>query len=224
MTTYYSDSAHFIVSVDCVIFGLNHGRLSILLARRRFEPEMGRWSLMGGFVRADESVDDAAKRVLYELTGLENVYMHQVGTFGAVDRDPGARVISVAYCALINFDDHDRLRVADHGAQWIELDSIPTLGFDHGDMVESALRFIRRRLSNSPIAFSLLPKYFTLTQLQQLHEAVLGEEIDKRNFRKRVADDPCIVKTDLIDKESSRRGAALYMYKNKSSLAQNNLQ
>ncbi|MDE5635736.1 MAG: NUDIX domain-containing protein, partial [Muribaculaceae bacterium] len=118
MTTYYSDSDRFIVSVDCVIFGLNHSRLSLLLARRRFEPEMGRWSLMGGFVRAGESVDNAAKRVLLELTGLDDVYMQQVGTFGDVNRDPGARVISVAYCALINFDEHDRLRVASHDAQW----------------------------------------------------------------------------------------------------------
>lgn len=212
MTAYYSDSDKFIVSVDCVIFGLNRGRLSILLARRRFEPEMGRWSLMGGFVRADESVDDAAKRVLRELTGLGNVYMHQVGTFGAVNRDPGARVISVAYCALINFDDHDRLLVASHDAQWVEMTDVPKLGFDHSEMVSSALGFIKRRLANSPIVFSLLPKYFTLTQLQQLYETVLGEEIDKRNFRKRVADNPCIVKTGLIDKTTSRRGAAMYTY------------
>lgn len=212
MTTYYSDSDRFIVSVDCVIFGLNQGRLSILLARRRFEPEMGRWSLMGGFVRATESVDDAAKRVLRELTGLDNVYMHQVGTFGAVDRDPGARVISIAYCALINFDEHDRVAVASHDAQWVEMNEIPPLGFDHGEMVESALRFIKRRFNSSPVAFSLLPKLFTLTQMQQLYEAVMGEDIDKRNFRKRVAENRCVVKTDLIDKTTSRRGAALYTY------------
>lgn len=212
MTAYYSDSDRFIVSVDCVIFGLNHSRLSLLLARRRFEPEMGRWSLMGGFVRADESVDAAAKRVLKELTGLGDVYMQQVGTFGAVNRDPGARVISVAYCALINFDEHDRLRVASHDAQWIELDNLPELGFDHAEMIVKALAFIKQRLAIEPIAFSLMPKYFTLTQLQQLYEAVLGDNIDKRNFRKRVAENPCIEKTDLIDKTTSRRGAALYRY------------
>jgi len=212
MTTYYSDSDRFIVSVDCVIFGLNHSRLNILLARRRFEPEIGRWSLMGGFVRADESVDDAAKRVLEELTGLDDVYMRQVGTFGAVDRDPGARVISIAYCALINFDEHDRVCVASHNAQWIDLNEIPELGFDHADMVATALSFIKQRLSIEPIAFSLLPKYFTLTQLQQLYETVMGEILDKRNFRKRVAENPCIEKTDLIDKTMSRRGAVLYRY------------
>ncbi len=212
MTAYYSDSDRFIVSVDCVIFGLNHSRLSLLLARRRFEPEMGRWSLMGGFVRADESVDDAAKRVLLELTGLSDVYMRQVGTFGAVNRDPGARVISVAYCALINFDEHDRQRVERHDAQWIELDHLPELGFDHSDMVSKALTFIKQRFAIEPIAFSLMPKCFTLTQLQQLYEAVTGENLDKRNFRKRVSENPCIEKTDLIDKTTSRRGAAMYRY------------
>ncbi len=212
MTTYYSDSDRFIVSVDCVIFGLNHSRLSLLLARRRFEPEMGRWSLMGGFVRAGESVDNAAKRVLLELTGLDDVYMQQVGTFGDVNRDPGARVISVAYCALINFDEHDRLRVASHDAQWVELDNLPELGFDHSEMVAKALSFIKQSLATEPIAFSLMPRFFTLTQLQQLYEAVAGESIDKRNFRKRVAENPCVEKTEMIDKTTSRRGAALYRY------------
>lgn len=212
MTTYYSDSDRFIVSVDCVIFGLNHSRLSLLLARRRFEPEMGRWSLMGGFVRAGESVDNAAKRVLLELTGLDDVYMQQVGTFGDVNRDPGARVISVAYCALINFDEHDRLRVASHDAQWVGLDNLPELGFDHSEMVAKALSFIKQSLATEPIAFSLMPRFFTLTQLQQLYEAVAGESIDKRNFRKRVAENPCVEKTEMIDKTTSRRGAALYRY------------
>ena len=212
MTTYYNDCDQFIVSVDCVIFGLNRSRLSLLLTRRGFEPEMGRWSLMGGFVRAGESVDDAAKRVLRELTGLDDVYMQQVGTFGRVDRDPGARVISVAYCALINFDEHDRVRVSTHNAKWVELDRRPQLLFDHDEMIDDALSYIKQRFTVEPIAFSLMPRYFTLTQLQQLYETVLGEQLDKRNFRKRVAENPCIEKTELIDKTLSKRGAALYRY------------
>lgn len=212
MTAYYNDCDRFIVSVDCVIFGLNNGRLSLLLTRRSFEPEKGRWSLMGGFVHDNESVDDAAKRVLVQLTGLDNVYMQQVGTFGAVDRDPGARVISVAYCALIKFDSHDCQSVNRHNASWIELDNLPTLGFDHSSMVTMAMSQIKRQFSTEPIAFSLLPRYFTLTQLQQLYEVVMGEAIDKRNFRKRIAENCCIVKSQYIDKTSSRRGAALYYY------------
>lgn len=212
MAAFYNDCDRFIVSVDCVIFGLNNGRLSLLLTRRAFEPEKGRWSLMGGFVKERESVDDAARRVLFDLTGLENVYMQQVGTFGEVDRDPGARVISVAYCALIKFNDHDRLRVSSHNASWIDFSEIPALGFDHEVMVGKALRMIKQSMSVEPIAFSLLPTYFTLTQLQQLYEIVTGESIDKRNFRKRVAENRCIEKTSFIDKTSSRRGAALYRY------------
>lgn len=212
MTTFYNDCDRFIVSVDCVIFGLSNGRLNLLLTRRAFEPEKGRWSLMGGFVKNNESVDAAARRVLYNLTGLDNVYMQQVGTFGQVDRDPGARVISVAYCALVNFNDHDRVRVTSHNAMWVEINQIPKLGFDHEEMVDSALKMIKQRMAVEPIAFSLLPTYFTLTQLQQLYEIVTGENIDKRNFRKRIAENDCIEKTDFIDKQSSRRGAAMYRY------------
>lgn len=212
MTDYYKNSTRFFVSVDCVIFGLNQGHLNILLIKRSFEPEMGRWSLMGGFVNPDESVDNAAKRVLTELTGLDNVYMEQVGTFGAVDRDPGERVISVAYYALINFDEHDRLRVMEHNARWIDINEIPDLGFDHAQMIDKARELMRHKLSHEPIVFNLLPKLFTLTQLQSLYEIVLGEPIDKRNFRKRIAETGCIEKTDRIDKTTSRRGAQLYQF------------
>lgn len=208
----YMHCERIAVSVDCVIFGLHDDRLSLLLVKRRFEPEMGRWSLMGGFVRANESLDDAAKRVLIELTGLDDVYLQQVGTFGSVDRDPGGRVISVAYCALINFDNHDTSLVESHDARWFTLDTIPSLGFDHELMVESALVDLKKRMAVEPIAFNLLPSLFTLTKLQRLYETVTGEEIDKRNFRKRIAENPTIEKTSLIDKTGSRRGAALYRF------------
>lgn len=212
MTAFYSDIDRFPVSVDCIIFGLNGGTLSLLLTKRRMEPEKGRWSLMGGFVGRDESIDHAAARVLKELTGLSDVYMRQVGAFGAPDRDPGARVVSIAYCALINYDEHDHRLVSSHDACWMPLDTIPPLGFDHKEMVEASLAFIRSRLSTEPLIFNLLPTHFTLTALQQLNETVLGHPLDKRNFRKRIADNPSVVKTTMIDKTSSRRGAALYTY------------
>lgn len=212
MTDYYKLNTQFFVSVDCVIFGLNQGHLSILLIKRSFQPEMGRWSLMGGFVRNNESVDNAAKRVLSELTGLDNVYMEQVGTFGDVDRDPGERVISIAYYALINFDEQDRLRVMDHNACWFDINEMPDLGFDHALMIDKARKLMRQKLSHEPIGFNLLPKLFTLTQLQSLYETVLGEPVDKRNFRKRIAETGCIEKTDQIDKTTSRRGASLYKF------------
>ena len=141
MTTYYNKNPQFFISVDCIIFGLNEGELSILLLKRNFEPEKGKWSLMGGFVQENESINAAAKRVLRELTGLENVYMQQVGAFGEVERDPGERVISVAYYALVNVDEYDRNLVEKHNAKWIKLNEMPELVFDHPIMIEKAVSY-----------------------------------------------------------------------------------
>mgnify|MGYP001152750603 FL=1 len=212
MTTYYNINPQFYVSVDCIIFGFDKGSLKLLLLKRNFEPAKGSWSLMGGFVHDDESVDDAAKRVLAELTGLENVYMEQVGTFGEVDRDPGERVISVAYYALININEYDRNLVQQHNAHWAEINEIPPLVFDHPQMVKQARIMLQKKASSEPIGFNLLPSLFTLFQLQSLYEAIYGEPLDKRNFRKRVADLNYIEKTDKIDKTGSKRGAALYKF------------
>ena len=212
MTTYYNINPRFYVSVDCIIFGFDNGSLKLLLLKRNFEPAKGSWSLMGGFVQDGESVDDAAKRVLAELTGLENVYMEQVGTFGEVDRDPGERVISVAYYALININEYDRNLVQQHNAHWAEINEIPPLVFDHPQMVKQARIMLQKKASSEPIGFNLLPSLFTLFQLQSLYEAIYGEPLDKRNFRKRVADLNYIEKTDKIDKTGSKRGAALYKF------------
>lgn len=212
MTTYYNINPQFYVSVDCIIFGFDKGSLKLLLLKRNFEPAKGSWSLMGGFVQDGESVDDAAKRVLAELTGLENVYMEQVGTFGEVDRDPGERVISVAYYALININESDRNLVQQHNAHWAEINEIPPLVFDHPQMVKQARIMLQKKASSEPIGFNLLPSLFTLFQLQSLYEAIYGEPLDKRNFRKRVADLNYIEKTDKIDKTGSKRGAALYKF------------
>lgn len=216
MTTYYNINPQFYVSVDCIIFGLNEGELSLLLLKRYFEPEKGKWSLMGGFVQQNESVDDAAKRVLKDLTGLENVYMEQVGAFGEINRDPGERVISVAYYALINVDEYDRKLVEKHNAQWINLHNLPELIFDHPAMIEKAREQMRRKASHKPIGLNLLPRFFTLSQMQSLYETIQGESIDKRNFRKKVAEMDYIEKTELIDKSGSRRGAYLYQFNDKA--------
>ncbi len=164
MTEFYNSNPKFFVAVDCIIFGLSHGELNILLAKRRFEPEMGKWSLMGGFVQENESIDEAARRVLRELTGLDNVYMEQVGAFGEIDRDPGERVVSIAYYALIDFDEHDRLCVLEHDACWTPLNKMPELSFDHPKMIEKALGIMRRKVQNEPVVMNLLPQMFTLTQ------------------------------------------------------------
>ncbi len=198
------------MSVDCVIFGLHEGKLNILLIKRRMMPGKDKWSLMGGFVEENESLDDAAKRVLHQLTGLEDVYMDQVGTFGDIDRDPGARVISIAYCALLNFDDQDHQRVIDNDAHWIPLDEMPELFFDHPQIVAKALEYLRKQVHSKPIVFQFLPELFTLSQLQSVYEEILGEKLDKRNFRKRIMEGNSLEKTDLIDKSNSKRGATLY--------------
>ena len=207
---YYKEHAKHYVSVDCVIFGLHEGKLNILLIKRRMMPGRDKWSLMGGFVEEEESLDDAAKRVLHQLTGLENVYMEQVGTFGAIDRDPGARVISVAYCALLNFEEQDHQRVNANDAHWIPFDEMPQLFFDHPLIVDKALEYLRHQVKKKPLVFQFLPELFTLSQLQAVYEAILGEKLDKRNFRKRILELYDLEKTDKIDKSGSKRGATLY--------------
>lgn len=216
MTTYYNINPKFYVSVDCIIFGFDEGELKLLLLKRNFEPAMGEWSLMGGFVQDNESVDDAAKRVLKELTGLEDVFMEQVGTFGDIKRDPGERVISVAYYALVNVNEYDRGLVQQHNAYWIKIDELPPLIFDHPEMIAKARELMKHQASDNPISFNLLPELFTLTQLQNLYEAIYGEQMDKRNFRKRVAMMDFIEKTDFIDKSGSKRGAYLYKFNDKA--------
>ena len=212
MQGYYSQHPRFYHAVDCIIFGFSGGELSLLLLKRKFDPGKGEWSLMGGFVQEGENMDDAAKRILTELTGLTNVFMEQVGSFGQVNRDPGERVISTAYYALININEYDRELVEKHNAYWVKINELPTLLFDHQQMVNRARLVMKVQAAMQPISFNLLPEHFTLTQLQTLYEAINGEPIDKRNFRKRVAEMSYIEKTGLIDKVTSRRGAALYTF------------
>lgn len=216
MTQFYNEYSRVFVSVDCIIFGFDGTGLQLLIGKRQMDPGRGEWSLYGGFVGSNENLEDAANRVILELTGMKGLYIRQVGAFGRVDRDPGERVISVAYCTLINVEDYDdRLRV-EHGLEWVSLNTLPQLYSDHNKMITDAIAQIRRRINHEPLSFKLLPGLFTLTQLQHVFEAVMGEEIDKRNFRKRVKDIEFIEKTDLIDKVTSRRGAALYRFNKKA--------
>lgn len=212
MTQYYESHPRFFVSVDCIIFGLKAGRLSVLLTRRAFEPERGKWSLMGGFVEDGESVDESARRVVSQLTGLDNVYMHQVGAFGRVDRDPGERVISVAYFVLLNTGQVDDAKLRAHGAYWRDIDDLPELGFDHPEMIHEGRGYLRQLIQVSPLAYRLLPELFTLTQVQTLYELILGTPVDKRNFRKHILESGYVEPTEIIDKSTSRRGARMYRF------------
>ena len=212
MTIYYKEHSKFYLSVDIIVFGFEEGNLKILLGKRQMDPGRGEWSLYGGFVNEDEDLEEAANRTILELTGMTKLYMRQVGAFGAIDRDPGERVISIAYCALIDVKDYDDNLRQQHGLEWVALNEVPSLYSDHNLMVSNAFAQIRRRINTEPIVFNLLPELFTLTQLQRVYEAILGSSIDKRNFRKRVKQIEFIEKTEFIDKTTSRRGAALYRF------------
>lgn len=215
-SVYYSHLSQFFVAVDCVIFTVVGKKLKILLVHRDFEPERGKWSLIGGFVDAQESLDAAAARILHNLTGLRHVFVRQLRAFGEVERDPGARVVSVAYYALLNYKTLDHAELEHHNAQWIDVEELPDMGFDHHDMISEALRVIREKILSASLAFNLLPELFTLTQLQTLVETVTGRRLDKRNFRKCIAMNNEIEPTEFVDKLSSRRGAALYRYRRRS--------
>lgn len=213
MTAFYETYPRFLVSVDCIIFGFAEGKLKLLIQERPYEPEKGMLSLIGGFVKNDESVDTAAQRVLTQFTGLKDLYMRQLRAFGEVERDKGERVISVAYYALINVGDYNSNQSDSHDAHWTEINELPELCFDHNQMVEEALKELQKSVFEKDICNNLLPELFTLSKLQTLHEAILGSPVDKRNFRRSILDRNYIIKTDKIDKTSSRRGASLYKFK-----------
>ena len=215
MTTYYKEFQKVLLSVDCIIFGFDQNKLKILIGKRNMDPGRGEWSLYGGFVRNDESLDKAAQRTLLELTGMRNIFMSQVGAFGNIDRDPGERVVSVAYYALINVKDYSERLRKQHGVEWVNIEDMPQMYSDHNEMVAKARKLIQQKIKTNPVGFELLPELFTLTQLQRLYEAVNGEPLDKRNFRKRIKEMDFIEKTELIDKLSSKRGAVLYRFNKK---------
>jgi 8-oxo-dGTP diphosphatase len=201
LTDYPSPS----VTADCVIFGVTFesGRpaLRVLLIERGEPPFEGAMALPGGFVRIDESVDDAARRELREETGLEDIFLEQLYTFGTLDRDPRGRVVSVAYFALVNLGDHRVKSGTDaRDARWVPVDEARKLAFDHDRILETALGRLRGKVRYEPIGFEMLPERFKLSQLQALYEAVLGRALDKRNFRKR------FLAMDLLAEAGEERG------------------
>ena len=202
----YEQEADFKVAVDCIIFGFDEEGLKLLLLKRNFEPCKGEWSLMGGFLRADENLDQAAERVLRDCTGLEKVYMEQLMTFSDVGRDPGARVVSAAYFALMDIRNYDKEAVSSYNAAWVLLEQVPPLIFDHNQMVTKALGRLRRRATNCPVGFNLLPQEF------MLYEAIFGCEIDKRNFRKKIHSMNILINTGKKDYSTSKKGAYLYSF------------
>lgn len=201
------------LTVDCVVFGFDEGDLKVLLIERGLEPFKGRWALPGGFVRVDETIDEAARRELAEEAGLRNVFLEQLYTFGAVDRDPRERVVSVAYYALVKLAAYDTRAATDAAdARWFPVAKVPKLAFDHAEIFASALARLKGKVRYQPIGFELLPPKFTLSQLQHLYEAVLETELDKRNFRKKVLSFGLLVPLKETQMAGRHRPAQLFRF------------
>lgn len=209
---YYQNEDKFHVAVDCIIVGFNKGELNVLLHKRHFEPMQGQWSLMGGFIKSGESVNDAASRVLTECSGIDRLFMEQVGAYGDVTRDLGERVISVAYYSLVDMNDLNEKTLEEHDAVWTKISELPRLIFDHNRMIADTLVLLRRKAATCPVGFNLLPQKFTLPQLQSLYETIYQTSLDKRNFRKKLNAMDILEKLDEKDKKSSKRGAFYYTF------------
>lgn len=212
MAEYYSGEPKYLLAVDCVIFGFDKDQLKLLLVKRSRPPQEGGWSLMGGFLQKQETLEDAAQRILTKWTGLEDVYLEQFHNFSNLNRDPGERVLSVAVYALLKIEDSDKELTKSHGAEWMDINQIPELIFDHNQMVAMALGIIKHKSRVEPIGFELLPEKFTIPQLQKLYEAILQQKLDNANFRKKILSMKVFRKLNEKNKEFSKRGAFYYQF------------
>lgn len=208
--TKYVKQTRILVAVDCIIFGFDGYDLKLLLIKRGFEPEKDKWSLMGGFVQSDEKPEEAASRVLKQLTGLKDVYMEQLLVFGEPNRDPIERTISITYFALIDIKKYEKQLSDDYRAEWFPLNRVPNLIFDHTQMVQNAKRKLRYKAALHPILFELLPEKFTIPQIISLYEQVYDVQLDKRNFTRKLRSTGLLIKQLDKDKENSKKGAFYY--------------
>lgn len=201
------------VSVDCAVFGFDDDDLKILLIERGEEPYSGYWALPGNLVSLDENINAAVDRVLFELTGLKDIYFDQVKTFGKVDRHPDGRVITIAYNTLVKISDY-KLNPSSFAneAKWISISKAKNLAFDHKEILDACLDKLQRSVRVKPIGFELLPKQFTLTELQSLYEAILNVELDKRNFRKKILQMNFLKDTNILQQNVSHRPAKLFEF------------
>lgn len=204
------------LSIDCVIFGFEDQQLKILLYQRAIEPEANQWALPGGFIIRDEDLDHSAARILNEITGVDNIYMEQINAFGAVNRYPLERVITIGFYALINPGNYNIVPgTGAKEASWFSIDKMPSLVFDHTEIFTYALDKLRKKVRYAPIGFELLPKKFTLTMIQKLYEAVLGIEFDVRNFRKKLLKMNLLIKLDEKQDGVAHRAANFYKFDKK---------
>ena len=211
----YSIAPFFVsaISVDNVIFGFDGKRLRVLLVERGVEPFNDSWALPGEMVRPDEDLDSAAGRILRELTDLDEVYLEQVASFGTPGRHPAGRVVTVAYYSLLREASYPVLPKGwAKNARYFSIDALPVLAFDHGEIIEACHERLRERVRTRPVGFELLPKRFTLSDLQSLYESILGRELDKRNFRKKILSVGYVEDTGDLQENVSHRPAKLYRF------------
>jgi 8-oxo-dGTP diphosphatase len=205
------------LTVDIVVFALDQDELQVMLIERDIEPHAGQWALPGGFVRVAETLDEAAARELREETGLSDIFLEQLYTFGEVDRDPRERVVTVAYYALVNLVGHSVRASSDaRNAAWFPVNELPKLAFDHRKILKAALQRLRGKVRYQPIGFELLPEKFTLRQLQHLYEIILDRPLDKRNFRKKLHNMEILKATNEIETDVAHRAAQLYRFNKKA--------
>lgn len=199
------------LSVDCVIFGFDENKLKVLLIRSDLKKYLGKWSLLGDLVRPDEDLDEAAYRILKQRTGLSDVFLEQVQTFGAVNRHPANRVVTVAYYSLLNIQ-HHKLKILDNELHWHDVDSITEMAFDHKAILDTSYSRLQKRVKEHPLGFSLLPSKFSLRELQNLYEAILNIKLDRRNFRKKFFSMDFLVDLNEIETEVPHRPGKLYKF------------
>jgi len=200
------------VSVDCVIFGFEKKDLKVLLIKSDLEEFAGKWSLLGDLIKPNENLDSAPYRVLKERTGLNNVFLQQVGSFGEVNRHPSGRVITTAYYSLINIKDH-LLKITDNEVHWHTVTDLKNLAFDHKKIINASLSKLQGQVMEEPVIFNLLPEKFSLRELQNLYQSILGEKLDKRNFRKKISVKDWLHDLDQMENDVPHRPGKLYKLK-----------
>lgn len=199
------------LSVDCVIFGFDEGALKILLIQSDYDKYKGKFSLLGDLVSPDKDLDTAALQILQNRTSLDSIFLEQVKTYGAVKRHPAGRVVTVAFCALINAN-HYKLKINDNELQWVDFESLDEMAFDHLGIAKDCLAWLQKRLLIEPVASNLLPKKFSLRELQNLYAAILGEKLDRRNFRKKIQSLGYLVDLNELEKDVTHRPGKLYKF------------
>lgn len=199
------------LSVDCVIFGFDENKLKVLLIRSDVKKYSGKWSLLGDLVFPNEDLDAAAYRILKQRTGLSDVYLEQVNTFGKVSRHPAGRVVTVAYCSLINVQ-HHKLNILDNELHWHDVKTVTDLAFDHQEIFNTCIKQLQKRVQEHPLGFNLLPKKFSLRELQNLYEAILDIKMDRRNFRKKFFSMDFLIDLKEMEQNVPHRPGKLYRF------------